>query len=102
MEIARTYSDQYGRYSLLVPSTYTNNLPSSSGMSPNMLITCMNDPGPTAIGGAGLVEDPFYNPSYSQFCYTLQYLPGVTNLPGYTCCSRGGIYGPKPEHIKLQ
>lgn len=72
-EIARTYSDQYGRYNALVPSTYTTNLPAPSGMSPNMLTTCMNDP--KLPDGS---DDPHFNPQYSTFCYNFQYMPGVT------------------------
>ena len=41
-EITRVYSDEYGRYNMPVPSTYTANLPMPSGMSPNMLTACMN------------------------------------------------------------
>lgn len=72
-EIGRTYSDQYGVYNFLAPSTSTTNVPSPSGMSPNMLTTCMNDA--TRPGGLG---DAQHNPIYSQFCYTFQYMPGVT------------------------
>ncbi|MGA1870206.1 MAG: hypothetical protein ACMUJM_16840 [bacterium] len=72
-EIARTYSDQYGRYNALVPSTYTTNMPSPSGMSPNMLTACMNDP--ILPDGS---RDPYFNPRYSTFCYTFQYMPGAT------------------------
>ena len=72
-EIGRTYSDEYGRYNFVGPSTWTNALPQPSGMSPNMLTTCMNAklmPDGTA--------DPMHNPQYSQFCYTFQYMPGAT------------------------
>ena len=69
--ITSTYSGEFGAYNLLVPSTYSANLPKPSGMSPNMLTACMNDPEADSIGG-------FYNPQYSTFCYTLQYMPGVT------------------------
>ncbi|WP_373500396.1 hypothetical protein [Desulfococcus sp.] len=72
-EISRTYSDEYGVYNALVPSTYTANLPQPSGMSPNMLTTCMNHP--TLADGT---EDPLFNPQYSTFCYTFQYMPGST------------------------
>lgn len=72
-EISRTYSDQYGVYNALVPSTYTANLPQPSGMSPNMITVCLNSP--TAADGT---LDLFFNPQYSQFCYTLQYMPGAT------------------------
>jgi len=69
--IGSTYSGEYGVYNALVPSTYSANLPKPSGMSPNMLTTCMNDPEADTLGG-------FYNPQYSTFCYTLQYMPGTT------------------------
>ncbi|MEA2002802.1 MAG: choice-of-anchor Q domain-containing protein, partial [Actinomycetota bacterium] len=71
--IGNTLSDQYGRYNFLAPSTATTNLPSPSGMSPNMLTTCMNDRGDDPNN-----PDPNFNPLYSTFCYTFQYMPGVT------------------------
>jgi hypothetical protein len=72
-EIGRTVSDEYGVYNALVPSTATANLPQPSGMSPNMLTTCMN----AKIRPDGSI-DPQHNPQYSQFCYTFQYMPGST------------------------
>ena len=70
--IGQTYSDQWGVYNVLVPSTYTANLPQPSGMSPNMITACMNDSNPLA--------DPHgrHNIQYSTFCYTFQYMPGTT------------------------
>jgi len=79
-EISRVYSDQWGRMNGLVPSTFTANMPSPSGFSPAMLITCMNDPGPIPDPdnpGESII-DPQYNPAYSNFCYTFQYMPGTT------------------------
>ncbi|MEW8322648.1 MAG: hypothetical protein AB2606_08365 [Candidatus Thiodiazotropha taylori] len=93
-EVNRIYSDQFGRYNLLAPSTTTANLPIPSGMSPNMLVSCMNDAGPIlnpdynaetdtdgdGIDGDGdlqMVVDPHYDDQYSQFCYTFQYMPGT-------------------------
>ena len=72
-EIGRTVSDEYGRYNALVPSTFTENLSKPSGISPNMLTTCMN--AKTLPNGN---PDPLHNPQYSQFCYTFQYMPGST------------------------
>jgi hypothetical protein len=72
-EIARTVSDEYGVYNALVPSTYTENLAQPSGISPNMLTTCMN--AKTRPDGS---PDPLHNSQYSQFCYTFQYMPGST------------------------
>ena len=69
--IGKTLSDQYGLYNFLAPSTITTNLPAPSGMSPNMLTTCMNDPGDDPDD-----PDPNWNQLYSTFCYTFQYMPG--------------------------
>lgn len=86
-EITRVYSDEFGTYNALVPSTFTANLPSPSGMGPNMLIACMNDPGPipnpeydpvTNPDVPELIIDPNFRSQYTQFCYTFQYMPGVT------------------------
>ena len=71
--LGRTLADQYGRYNFLAPSTISTNLPAPSGMSPNMLTVCMNDPGDDVNN-----PDPNWNPQYSTFCYTLQFMPGVT------------------------
>jgi hypothetical protein len=71
--IGKTLSDQYGRYNFLAPSTSTTNVPAPSGMSPNMLTSCMNDPGDDPNN-----PDPNWSQQYSTFCYTFQYMPGVT------------------------
>ena len=85
-EVNRIYADQYGRFNALLPSTYTANLPQPSGMSPNMIVSCMNDAGPipnpafdpvTNPDVPEFIVDPFFNPQFSQFCYTFQYMPGA-------------------------
>ena len=79
-EISRVYSDERGSFNALVPSTYTMNMASPSGVSPNMLLTCMNDPGPIEdpANPGSFITDPQFNRQYSQFCYTFQYMPGTT------------------------
>lgn len=78
-EITHTYTDEYGVYNALVPSTYSVNLPNPSGVSPNMLTLCINSPTRDDPGNPdGYVFDPHYNPQYSQFCYTFQFMPGTT------------------------
>jgi hypothetical protein len=79
-EISRVYSDQWGTYNALVPSSYSTNIAMPSGVSPNMITTCMNDPGPIADPNnpGQTILDPHFNRQYSQFCYTFQYLPGKT------------------------
>ncbi len=87
-EIARVYSDEFGKYNALLPSTFTVNVASPSGVSPNMLTACMNDASPIPNPAYNpnnpvstepqFIPDPYYNRQYSQFCYTFQYMPGVT------------------------
>jgi large repetitive protein len=85
-EITRVYSDQFGSYNFLTPSSFTINPPYPSGVMPNMMVSCMNHPGPipdpsgatNADGSPKMVIDPFFNRKYTQFCYTLQYLAGKT------------------------
>ncbi|MDD4881537.1 MAG: hypothetical protein PHX10_08175, partial [Gallionellaceae bacterium] len=83
-EISRVYADEFGSYNFLVPSTFTINPPFPSGVGPSMLMACMNSPGPIdhdPVTGAAYAQpqiDPYFSRQYSQFCYTLQYLPGKT------------------------
>jgi Bacterial cadherin-like domain len=71
-EISRVYTDQWGQYNGLNYSTWEVNPPNPTGYAPTMMVACMNDP------GNGPTPDPLYNPSYSQFCYEIPYMPGQT------------------------
>jgi hypothetical protein len=71
-EVSRSYSDQWGQYNGLNYSTWEVNPPNPTGYAPTMMVACMNDP------GNGITADPYYNPSYSQFCYEIPYMPGQT------------------------
>jgi hypothetical protein len=79
-EIFRTYSDEFGAYNFLAPSTYAINLPTPSGVGPKMLQFCLNHPGPIDDpGGSGsLVVDPWFRSQYSTTCYTFNFEPGRT------------------------
>ena len=84
-EISRVYSDQFGSYNFLVPSSFTINPPFPSGVMPSMMVACMNHPGPITHDPATGAAYPqpqsstrTSTASYSTFCYTLQYLPGKT------------------------
>lgn len=77
-EISRVYSDRYGTYNALVPSTFAYNVPLPSGVAPNMVNVCLNSPTMKDVATGNTVLDPHYNPQYSQYCYTFQYLPGKT------------------------
>jgi hypothetical protein len=84
-EISRVYSDHWGTYDGLTFSSWEVNPPNITGYSPTMMTQCMNDPGPildTRTGSATLgqmITDPLYNSNYSDFCYELPYMPGLTN-----------------------
>lgn len=87
MEISRAYTDQWGAYNMMTPSSWLVNPPTPSGYGPGMMITCINDPGPIpdpagaidpATHQVRLITDPSYNPAYSNFCYTNPYMPGNT------------------------
>jgi hypothetical protein len=71
-EISRVYTDQWGAYNGLNFSSWEVNPPNPTGYAPQMMVTCMNDP------GKGGVADPLFNPSYSQFCYEIPFMPGQT------------------------
>ncbi len=80
-EVTRVYADQYGKYNAMLPSSYTANAASPSGFTPNMLTACMNDGGYIDHDNDPVtpaIIDPNYNPQYTQFCYTFQYMPGAT------------------------
>ena len=86
-EINRVYSDEYGAYNALVPSTFTANRPIPSGFAPNMLTVVINDP--FFPNGA---PDPNYSSLYSTFQYTFQYMPAVTTyLDTPICLSRRSL-----------
>lgn len=74
--LTKTYSDQWGGYHVMVPSTYTINPPIPTGVSPSMVQVCLNDPGDDLTK-----PDPFVNPAYGKVCYTFDAWPGsTTNL----------------------
>jgi hypothetical protein len=80
-EITRVYTDAWGAYNALVPSSYSVNIAVPSGVSPNMLTACINSPGPIKdpVTGA-LTLDPWFKRVFAQQCYTLQFMPGKTTF----------------------
>jgi len=57
----------------MIYSTWEVNPPNPTGYAPNMMVLCMNDK------GTGVTPDPLYQEQYSQFCYELPFMPGLTN-----------------------
>jgi hypothetical protein len=84
-EISRIYSDHWGIFDGLTFSSWEVNPPNITGYSPSMMVQCMNDPGPIKDTNPSsptygqLVNDPLYNPAYSNFCYEQPFMPGLTN-----------------------
>jgi hypothetical protein len=79
-EISRVYSDQWGVFDGMTYSTWEVNTPNPTGYGPNMMVTCMNDPGPIPDPAhpGQMITDPLFNPYYSQFCYENPFMPGST------------------------
>lgn len=78
-EILRVYTDEFGGYNALLPSSFTVNVPSPSGVSPNMLTLVINKPTMPDPNHPGMrIVDPFYDPNYSQTPWTFQYYPAMT------------------------
>jgi len=84
VETSRVYSDQWGIFNGLVYSTWQVNPPNPTGYAPNMMVACMNDPGPVLDTRPGsptqgqMITDPMYNPNYSDFCYEWPFMPADT------------------------
>ncbi|WP_244617332.1 choice-of-anchor Q domain-containing protein [Sulfurimicrobium lacus] len=80
-EISRVYADQWGNFNGMTFSSYTVNPPSPSGYVPQVMIACMNDPGPIPDSAhpGQTITDPMYNPAYSNFCYEWTFMPGQTS-----------------------
>ena len=84
--IVKVYADEFGKFEALVPASATVNIGSPTGLAPNMLSACMNDPDsvpnpfydPGDPSSSPTIADPFYNPQFSTFCYTFQYQAGST------------------------
>ena len=85
-EMGRVYADQWGIFNGLNYSTWAVNPPNPTGYIPQMMIACMNDPGPIADPAGHdsarpvrMITDPDYNPAYSNFCYEQPFMPGFTD-----------------------
>jgi hypothetical protein len=81
VETSRSLSDQWGIFDGLTYSTWEVNPPNPAGYAPNMMITCMNDPGPILDTRSGsptygqMITDPNFNPLFSDFCYENPFMP---------------------------
>lgn len=70
--ITTVYSDPNGAFEVILPSTYTANVPSPSGISPGMYRVVGNDPGDPGAPNAN------YNPDYQTLSLVFDVWPGKT------------------------
>lgn len=78
-EINHVYTDEFGVYNALIPSSYRINVPMPSGVSPNMAQVCLNSPVMQDPAHPGVwIPDPHFDKHYSQFCYSFNFTPGQT------------------------
>lgn len=77
-ELLRTYSDEYGSYEFLAPSSVSAAIPMPSGFAPNMLTLILNDPTmPDPNHPGQRIPDPYYNPAFATVPWTLHYYPAT-------------------------
>ncbi len=81
------------RYNVLVPSTFTANVPAPSGMSAQHADRVRQRDRPAR---GRRTPDPHFNPKYSHFCYTLQYMPGTTTYLDTPVLPTGAFAGGRP------
>ncbi len=72
-ELLRTYSDEWGQYNALVPSSYSVNVPLPTGVSPNIVQIFLNHPGFDPAH-----PDPYYNSGYPVISVNMDVWPGKT------------------------
>lgn len=76
-EISRVYTDEFGEFNAMLPSSYSPHVPQPSGLAANVVTVCINHPGPIDLG-AGPVTDPQYDPNFDQPCVPVEVLPAKT------------------------
>lgn len=69
-ELVRTYTDEWGQYNALLPSTYTVNVALPTGVSPNMVKIVLNHPGFDPAH-----PDPYFNAGYPTATWQIDIWP---------------------------
>ncbi len=81
VEIARVYTDEWGAYNAMLPSTFTVNAPAPSGVAPHMVTVVLNHPlmqDPAFPGDpTKKILDPHWDPNFAQVSWTLHYYAGT-------------------------
>ena len=108
-EIVRFYTDEFGKYNALVPSSYSIDVPSPTGVSPAMHNFCVNHPGPidnpdfgTVAGAPEFITDPHYMSQYITFCYTFEFYPAKTRYLDTPVLSNAAFVGASQESVDCE
>ncbi len=103
-ELVRTYSDEWGAYNALLPSTYTINPPIPTGVSPHMISICLNNPGPIPDPAHPdqFITDPNFDPRFSSTCYTLDFWPGKTTYADTPVIAVAAFAAPQSATLDCQ
>ena len=107
-EIARVYSDQFGSYNFLVPSSFTINPPYPSGVMPSMMMACMNHPGPITkdpVTGAGYPtaqHRPVLQPQLHDVLLHVPVPGGQDHVPRHAGAAGGGVRRGHHESARLR
>ncbi len=70
-ELVRTYTDEWGIFETLVPSTFTTNIPNPTGVSPHMVKVVLNHP-----GFDHTKPDVWYKANYPTVVWKIDVWPG--------------------------
>ncbi|MEW6684374.1 MAG: PKD domain-containing protein [Nitrospirota bacterium] len=88
-EIARVYTDSNGYFETLLPSSQRVNVPTPSGVSPNVVLVYANDPGTAAN------PDPHFNVAYNTLVMVFELFPGKTVYPDMALTPLNGFLANK-------
>jgi hypothetical protein len=101
-EITRVYTDEWGKYNALLPSTYSVNIPTPSGVSANMLTACINSPTkPTRLTRAG-GHRPLLQSAVQPVLLHLPVHAWDDHLPRYAGGAHRGVRGSGPVPVGLR
>ncbi len=84
-EITRTYTDNYGQFEVLLPSTLDINIPQPTGVAPNMVRVITNHPGMPNR------PDPYYDPDYKTLELNFDIWPGKTTYADIAIISQSAF-----------
>ena len=89
--VTTVYSDDLGRFEVLLPSTGTYNCPLPAGPCPGMYYVVGNDPGDPAS------PDPNFNPNYQTLPLVFDVWPGLTTYADVAIIPNTNFVAPGPH-----